>query len=632
MPTPEQLPERRRGPNALGVRVVRTEDVTRSSWETGGCDSINSDKIKPMDSADAQLALIATWIDEAAQARSGHAAQRSLGARIPISEHEGAFSIEDSTAASRKAAGWAFSYQVQVAEKEGKWRAQINPYFEGPDGSARPPHADKVSDACAEIWSMLAEKVVSSYGKARLHHLLFERRLGNARDHAIQAAHAYLQLSREWNEWLDKEEALNLSLRLARAVGEATLANEVMSEMLDLTNRAISGDVDAPGVALRLLRPLVSERSAPTGLSTALDAAMQAYDSPFIQDEILTLKMGRATNSEDRDALEEQRVQIWLDAAEKSTGLAKSGHLKTALQRADSSGKRALSDRAASALQKIREEDLGLASFSASSAISRETFQEYMAPVTGAPGWREALIQFVGAYGPAVGTVERTVKAADEYAKNSVFAQLATTELLGADGLPRFSPQNDAEKREMQLARQESFMLQTTAPLLAHALHKIAEVHGIPTEEDLTEFFSQGALMTPELAASIARCFIRYWTGDPEGAAFSAAPKIEALSRNLVIGLDAGVYRLQRNEKPGQYPGLGVLLGVLREKNLNESWYRNILTICGNPAGGWNLRNDLAHGFIDNAGSPPAALLLQCIVYLWTLGPKAQDNEAEVEI
>ncbi|MFJ5267111.1 DUF4209 domain-containing protein [Streptomyces sp. NPDC088358] len=582
-----------------------------------------------MDDADAQLELIASWVDEAAQARSSHAAQRSLGARIPISEHEGPFSAEDSTAASRKAAGWAFSYQVQVAEKEGKWRAQINPYFEGPDGSARPPYVDKVPDACVNVWSALAESVSSSYGKARLHHLLFERRFGNARSHAIQAARAYLQLSHEWAECLDKEEALNLSLRMARAVGEVTLANQVMNEMLDLINRTISGDFDAPGVALRLLRPLVSERSVPEGVQTALDGAMQAYDSPFIRDEILTLRMGRADKSEDREALEERRVQIWLDAADKATGLAKSGHLKTALRRAESSGKPDLIGRAASALQKIREEDLGLASFSASSAMSRETFQEYMKPVTSAPGWREALIQFVGAYGPAVGTVERTIKAVDEYAKHSLVEQLATTELLGADGLPRFSPQNDAEKREMQLARQESFMLQTTAPLLAHALHKISEFHGTPSEEDLAEFFSQGPLAESELAASIARCFIRYWTGDPEGAAFSAAPKIEALARNLVIGLDAGVYRLQRNDKPGQYPGLGTLLGVLREKGLDESWYRNILTICGNPAGGWNLRNDLAHGFIDNAGSPPAALLLQSVVYLWALGPKVQADEAE---
>jgi hypothetical protein len=149
----------------------------------------------------------------------------------------------------------------------------------------------------------------------------------------------------------------------------------------------------------------------------------------------------------------------------------------------------------------------------------------------------------------------------------------------------------------------------------------------------MAEFFSRSSIIPPETAASISRCFIRYWAGDAEGAAFTAAPKIETLARNLVLALDAGVYRIQRNEKPGQYPGLGVLLGVLREKGMDESWYRNILTVCGNPAGGPNIRNDIAHGFVDSVGSPGAALLLQCIIYLWNLVPKSQgdpDNEKDL--
>ncbi|MEU3263267.1 DUF4209 domain-containing protein [Streptomyces bacillaris] len=580
-----------------------------------------------MDILNAHVARIGLLIDEAAKARTSHAAQRSLDIQIPLSEHGGVLSSEDLSAATRKAAGWAFSYSVQVVEIEGKWRARVSPYFEGPDGAALPPHVGSVSEACVRIWAALAEKVNSNWGKARLRHLLFERRFGNARDHALQASQAYLQLSREWSEGLDKADALNLALRVARAVGEKSLSSLIMSEMIELINRLVSGDSDSPGAALQLLRPLTSERSAPDELDAALDGALRAYNSPFIQDEILALKMVRASGLDQRAAVESQRVQIWLDAAEAAAGLVKSGHLKNALRRAESSGRSDLIDRAASALQKIREEDLGLASFSASSTISREQFQQLMDPVTTVAGWREALIQFVGAYGPAVGTVENTVKAVAEHAKYSIVENIATTELLGGDGLPRFSPQSEIERREMRLARQESFMLQTTAPLLSHALHKIAEVYGIPSEEDLTEFFSQGALTGPESAGAIARCFTRYWMGDPEGAAYSAAPRIETLARNLVIELDAGVYRLQRNEKPGQYPGLGVLLGVLREKGLSESWYRNILTVCGNPAGGWNLRNELAHGFIDHAGPPPAALLLQCIVYLWTLGAEPQSRE-----
>ncbi|MFC8380241.1 DUF4209 domain-containing protein [Streptomyces albidoflavus] len=54
-----------------------------------------------------------------------------------------------------------------------------------------------------------------------------------------------------------------------------------------------------------------------------------------------------------------------------------------------------------------------------------------------------------------------------------------------------------------------------------------------------------------------------------------------------------------------------------------------MLTICGNPAGGWNLRNELAHGFVPIAGSPGAAILFQCVMYLWTLGPKRERDDVD---
>lgn len=584
-----------------------------------------------MDIADAQLTLLAGWIDDAAKTQTGHTAQRHIDSLIPISEHAGAFADADQEAASRKATGWAFSYQIGVIPNGGKWRAVIEPYFEGPHGSARPPHVSDVPQACTEIWQALAERVTSSYGKSRLHHLLFEKGHGNARDHAIKAAESYLELSRTWGDPLDRGEALNLSLRLARAVGEATLAELAMAEMIYLAKAVISEERDLPGIALLLINPLVSERAAPEELDEVLDAAMAAYNSPFVRDEIIALKIGRSKAPEERGSLEKKRVEIWLDAANAVTGLARSSHLKTALRTAEGVGNADLIDSAASALQRVRSEDLGLVSFKASGAIGHEEFQRIMAPVTSAPDWRVALIEFARTYGPAVGRIEKNIQEAEEHAKSSLVEQLVTPEILGADGLPRFSPQDDTERQQMRLARQETWVLQAMAPLLAHALHKVAETHGIPSEEDLTEFFTEESLSSPEMAASIARCFVRYWTGDPEGAAFSAVPKIETLVRAHVIKLDAGVYRLQRDQKPGQYPGLGVLLGVLRKEGLNESWYRNILTICGNPAGGWNLRNDLAHGFIDRVESPAAAVILQCVIYLCFLGVVKREGESDVQ-
>ncbi|WP_406241251.1 DUF4209 domain-containing protein [Streptomyces anulatus] len=584
-----------------------------------------------MPSIDAQLSSIADWIDSAALAETPLQAHREFNEKIPISEHEGPAESSGGSSATRRAAAWAFAYHVQVVENDGKWRVQIVPYFQGPDSHSIPPQVSDVSDFGVEIWTALSAKTGSHFGKARLHHLLFDRKVGKVREHAILAAQSYLKLAGTWEKELDKGECLNIALRLARAVGKHDLADNVVSEMLTLATNVIAGDTDKPGAATQILGPLISERVPPKALHSLLDAAIDRYDSPFIKSQFFGLKLRLHKGNVARSAIYSDLVQMWLDAAATATGLIRAGHLKTALQHAQASAVPHLIDRAASSLQALRNEDLGLKSLSASSAVSREEFESYLKPVIDCTDWRQALLHFAFTYGPATGSIENTRSNAAEYAKHSVLADLATMELIGADGLPRYSPQSDAEIEEVRLTRQESFTLQHMAPLLAIALHRIAETHGVPTEEDLTSFFAQGELTDPELAASIARCFIRYWSGDTEGATFTIAPKVETLARNLVLALDAGVYTLQRNEKPGQYPGLGYLLGVLRKKDMDESWYRSILTICGNPAGGWNLRNEIAHGFIPAAGSPAAALLFQCVIYLWGLGAKSQNVAAGVE-
>jgi len=202
-----------------------------------------------------------------------------------------------------------------------------------------------------------------------------------------------------------------------------------------------------------------------------------------------------------------------------------------------------------------------------------------------------------------------------------VFASLFPKQLLGADGLPRFAPQNDADKQEMALAEQESFRLQTYAPFIARALNEIAARHGLPSPESLREFFALNPLISDDLAGALARVLLRYWTGDYEGAAFTAAPRIETLARGLVLALDAGVYQLQRQQRPGQYPGLGSLLATLKDRGLDESWYRMIYTTCCNPAGGWNMRNEIVHGFVDDTYAPLAAVLIQALLYLASLSP-----------
>jgi hypothetical protein len=306
-------------------------------------------------------------------------------------------------------------------------------------------------------------------------------------------------------------------------------------------------------------------------------------------------------------------------------------HLKKALERATAFGRPDLIERAAAALQSVSKAKLGLMSISASTTLSDEEVEDLIAPITERSDWKESLLAFVVVYGPATGDVTRNREQAAEQAAQFVLATLFPKELIGSDGLPRFKPQTDEDRAEMALADQESYQLQTWSRLLAHALVGVARKHGTPSEEEVAEFFVTRPLIDGQLAAALARVLVRFWTGDYEGAAFTAAPRVENPARELVIAVDAGVYRLQRENRPGQYPGLGSLLVILRDRGLDESWYRMVHTVCSNPAGGWNIRNEIGHGFVDNVQAPVAAVLIQALLYLSLLSPGESDTGGSTE-
>lgn len=152
--------------------------------------------------------------------------------------------------------------------------------------------------------------------------------------------------------------------------------------------------------------------------------------------------------------------------------------------------------------------------------------------------------------------------------------------------------------------------------MIAEALERIRERHGIPTVADLAAHFLRNPIVPVHLAAALARSLQRYWAGDTEGAALTVLPQIEALARNLLLVENVGIYRRQRGQTPGQYPGLGFLLDAIAQDR-NASWHRFLRTFLASPSG-INLRNEVLHG-LAQVGLVNAALLLQAAGYLAVL-------------
>lgn len=177
------------------------------------------------------------------------------------------------------------------------------------------------------------------------------------------------------------------------------------------------------------------------------------------------------------------------------------------------------------------------------------------------------------------------------------FSSLFPRTQMGGDNLPRFTATTDEENFEYRLVKNESLFLQLQAPVVLEGLIRIIASRPIPSLEELTRHFAANPAVPPHLAAAIGRSFLRFWAGDAEGSAFTITPQIEALARNLLIQADVGIYQLQREKSPGQYPGLRFLLGELSKRGLDASWHRFILVLCAHVAG-FNFRNELSHGFV----------------------------------
>jgi hypothetical protein len=570
-----------------------------------------------------ELEAVIRLLDEAGEAASRFEVDRRLNASLPLFRTVPQKESEETPV--RLATGHAFGYRVE-AHREGKSKRLVfEPYFRMNSGVQHPPALEDTKPETEEIWAALAAGVTAAYARARLHHLLFACRHGRPHEHAEAAVRAYLEASRQWSREIETVDDLRTALRLARSIGNRGLAADAVAAMTKAADDALSSSAPMPGMTIGLLESLVDEREPPDEVDALLERAWVAHPDPWLRDQVVDLQLRRVIGGQPRAALEDARVQVWLDAAERAEGLVRAAHFKTALEWATVTGRKDLIERAAAALQTIQFDQLGMEKISVETAIPEQRIETFLAPITEAPGWREALSAF-GEHGPITGdsTRNREQVAKDAHRLSNMFSR----ELMGGDGLPRFHAETDAEKAEVALAQLEGQHMQIAGRLLARGLLEISRRHGVPSEEELTAFFTERPLIGEGLAGALARILIRYWTNDFEGAAFTAAPRVETLVRTLVLATGTGVYRVQRERKPGQYPGLGALLDVLTQRGLDESWFRFVYTLCANPAG-WNIRNEISHGFVDDVHAAVSALLIQALLYLSSLEPTETPTSEE---
>lgn len=525
------------------------------------------------------------------------------------------------TAAVIHSARWAFAYMLALTPpKPGEW--SFLPRLEYADGTAYPPRIETISDDVLSTWHELALQVSAPAATARLEHLLFEKRYKSNRERIRRTIDAYLKFPELWPESrLDATTALRHAMHIARRTKQDDMGQQALAAMVDLTKVSLAAEDAEPGVALRLIETMLEGRELPSELGDLIQKAGDTYTDVWNADHVISYKLRLAAKTgSPTDELHAERVDLWLEAAAASEGIVRSRHLLEAVKVARESGNSTLVGKATGRLQEMRTEDMKLREISTGARFHSIEIDRVLAPIIEADTLSAALTAFAR-LGPVSGDVVANRATVEAQAREFPISNLFPVHRLGADHMPRYLINSDEDKAEYRLAQYEDMNIQLGAGVLAESLVRIAQKFGIPSEAELAGHFMANPILDIGLAAALARAFQRFWAGDPEGAAFTAAPRVEALARNLLLVIDEPIYRTQRTNTPGQYPGLGVLLAFLKAKGMNESWYRFIYTLCANPAGGPNLRNDISHGFISFVNLTYAALLLQAAAHMATLQP-----------
>ena len=193
-----------------------------------------------------------------------------------------------------------------------------------------------------------------------------------------------------------------------------------------------------------------------------------------------------------------------------------------------------------------------------------------------APSWQLALERLIR-IDPPSGNITSNRDRVDQMSEEAPLHHLLTPKRLGGDGLPRFTASSEEQRAEWRLAEQERLSLDIQAPLMAEVLRRVSSKWGPIGRRTLRIPWSRWPC-SAKYAAFFGESFSRHFTGDVEGSAYTLIPKVEALVRCIVVQCQMPVYNIQRQKRPGQYPGLGALLPVLASLGIDESWFRFLHT------------------------------------------------------
>lgn len=373
-----------------------------------------------------------------------------------------------------------------------------------------PPRLRSVAASEAEVWRILADKVTHPAARARLLDVLVLRGGKDTPERAAAAIEAYLDhattpttvIKRTDGEdvetsWLYRGLTLSLgrALSLAHiaavaATGKASAERAVTVALSHAgarirSNRPQAGSVMSTLSLLAANRTLLSPAETAMLLSLIEEAASRYANLDNAIDQLMSLLV--LLDPARREDAHRLRVQTRLNRAVGKEPMVAMRFLEDAARLARIFHLDDLRDEAVRKMQRVARLDHGLQTVSANVTIPGPILDAEVRRASDGADWRESMSSWLATPAPSgdLATNERTSR---NVASRSLVRHLASTVLLGADNMPRWRPETEADKDAYELSRTESLRMTLSGQLLSEALDRIVGLHGVPPVAELAMF------------------------------------------------------------------------------------------------------------------------------------------------
>lgn len=515
-------------------------------------------------------------------------------------------------------------YRVRVARGDGEPGGQIEPLEQREAGWHLVCPIRSTSEDVRKLWEDLSAALTDPVLTARLHDLCFSARHGNVGSHGSAAVSAYLHWPTTALNPLRVSEGIARAFTMARAMQDGALEHTARVTARDYAAAQLAADGN-PGTIFPLLELLCSKArngAAPVDsvtISGLLDDAHAKFEASYLRVRIAHLMRRLAVDDAERQAADRVEVQAHLDEAERVEKGAKVIHLQSAAQAARNLGVKDLEDQAVAALQALPVDENDMTLLRTSVEMPAYVIGSLLRPFDEADDWRGALHEFLHSACPS-GSYDKNVKQARSTLDGSL-RNLFGTVRFGAHGLPQQSADTPDERLDMEVTTFEVLGLDNWGRWFATGLRRMPAVYGIPNTDDIVAFLMDTYKCDRGMATGFATALRLFWNEEYSASVHLSVPRIEQGVRRLLLLLNEPVYRIEQGKKIGQFPGLGSLLPLLVNEGFDRDWARFIGALL--LPRGHNLRNLLAHGFVDGIAPGHAASALRAAGLLMLLAPAA---------